>query len=126
MITVNATLHARTELVQEFKAGQQLEQDPNDEIGIWHDRELKLVMRGVIEEEVEMLRIEIPQSIVEELGAEMANKLIAEEQPAEGQVVEVATMLEHAGSNTQFFFFLYVATLKTPYLCLYSFDGVGQ
>ena len=41
-IVVDVTLHARAELMAEFKAGRQAEWDPKYEIEVWKNREVEL------------------------------------------------------------------------------------
>lgn len=41
-MVINATLHARVEVVKEFKDGKLSEWDPDYEIGFWKDREAEL------------------------------------------------------------------------------------
>ena len=50
-LAVNANLHARVELIEEFKASQQADWDRNYKIGVWQERELKLTGK-VTEKEV--------------------------------------------------------------------------
>ena len=49
-ISVNATLHARAKVMEEFKAGKHAEWDPDFEIGVWRERELELAGGGADEE----------------------------------------------------------------------------
>ena len=51
LLAVNATLHGRVELVEEFKASQQAKCDPDYEIRVWREYELKLARKVVKEEE---------------------------------------------------------------------------
>ena len=41
-ITVDTTLHAWDELMEEYKVDQQAEWDPNYEIKVWREKESKL------------------------------------------------------------------------------------
>ena len=57
-IAIDATLHARAELIKELKARKQGEWDPDYEIGVWREREVELTrMTGDAE------RVEDPMSL---------------------------------------------------------------
>ena len=45
-VAVDAILHARAELIEEFKAGQHTDWDPDFEINVWKEREVELAEAG--------------------------------------------------------------------------------
>lgn len=45
-LAIDATLHARAKLMEEFKAGQHFEWDLDYEIELWKNREAELAMEG--------------------------------------------------------------------------------
>ena len=81
-MTVDATLHARAELMKEFKVGRQAECDPDMQIGVLREREAELV-GGMALGEAMLLWVKLSQLIVGEPD-EVAGKLVQEEHPTEG------------------------------------------
>ena len=93
-VVVDADVHLRVELMEEFKAGKHSKWDPNYEIGFWKEREVELAEgreEGDAARELSIPKVESPRT-TENVQVEVVSKIGIQNQGAAKEPI-----IEHEG-----------------------------
>ena len=115
-VAVNATLYARVELMEEFKAGKHSKWYPDYEIKVWKEREVELAKAGEEGEatgESSTPRVESPRT-TEPVQVEVIYEIATQ-----GQDVAKDPIVEHGKIAQEYTCFLFLSYLKNFDLILF-------